>query len=62
MAKVIVEIDTRTGDITFEVDGVAGSKCKDITSVLTQGMNIVSEKEKEDLYAQQELPEYIGDM
>lgn len=44
MAKVIVKIDPKTGIKSYEVEGVAGSKCTDLTNILTAGKNVLEER------------------
>ena len=36
MAKVIVKINPKTGTSTFEVNGVEGSKCEEVTEALVR--------------------------
>ena len=60
MAKeVIVEIDTYTGEVTYEVNGVVGSKCSDITSVLTANKKVISQELKDEYSDQQKMPDWV---
>ena len=60
MAKeVIVEIDTYTGEVTYEVNGVVGSKCSDITSVLTANKKVISQELKDEYNDQQKMPDWV---
>lgn len=38
--KVLVEIDPATMQIRFEVQGMEGTGCEDLTNALTQGMTV----------------------
>lgn len=46
MPRVAVNIDTKTGDIEFDIDGVVGSSCKDITDLLARGLEVKKEQYK----------------
>jgi hypothetical protein len=59
MAKVIVRIDTRTSELSYEIDGVLGNKCKDITDLLREGLDVIQEKDKEEMYLTSDLPDFI---
>lgn len=61
MAKVVVKFDKKTGDFEVEVNGIPGVRCKDITELLTQGLEVVEEQETEEMYIS-ELPDYIENM
>lgn len=58
--RVVVEIDPKTGEMTFEVEGVAGAKCTDITNVLSAGKKIVSEQYTNEYYDVEDRPDYIN--
>jgi hypothetical protein len=62
MAKVIARINKRTGDIEFEVNGIKGSSCKDITTLITQGLDVYKEEEKPEMYEVSDLPDFIENM
>lgn len=59
--KVHIVIDPKTGKVEFEVEGVVGAKCTDITAALVKGQIIEDEQLTEDYYEAQELPAYAED-
>jgi len=62
MSKVVITIDPATGDLEAEVEGIPGSRCKDITTLLTQGLEVLEDRETEEYFAVSEMPEYIENM
>jgi len=38
--KVLVEIDPKAGTIRYEVQGMEGTGCEDLTNALTAGMTV----------------------
>ena len=62
MSKVIVRINPKTGDIEFEVNGIKGAGCKDITNILKNSWTVYEEKDKPELYEELELPDYVENM
>lgn len=60
-AKVQISINPKTGQVEFEIEGVAGSSCTDITSALAKGHVIQDERLTEDYYTPAEEPAYVGD-
>lgn len=61
MKKVQITINPKTGQVEFEVEGVLGASCTDITNALTKGHIVQDEKLTEDYYVPQEEPAYVGD-
>lgn len=61
MKKVQITINPKTGQVEFEIEGVAGSACTDITAALVKGHIVQDEKLTEDYYIPQEEPAYVGD-
>ena len=59
---VVVEINPRTGEVTYEVEGMLGGKCTDITSVLSAGKKVVSEELKNEYYDESEKPAYLDQL
>ena len=59
MAKVTVTIDPKTGNATFEVNGVLGEKCEDITAALTRNKEVLEQQLTEEYYTPDVLPDYI---
>jgi Protein of unknown function (DUF2997) len=59
--KVHIIINPKTGQVEFEVEGVMGGACTDITSALTKGHLVQEEKLTEDYFVPSEEPAYVGD-
>ena len=62
MAKVIVKINPETQEVTYEVDGVMGSKCTDITAALVANNDEVQTQYTAEYCVPEELPDYINNM
>lgn len=62
MAKVIARINKKTGNLELEVAGVKGESCKDITSFLSQHLDIYEEKETDEMYEVEVENEFIENM
>lgn len=58
--KVTVEIDPETNEMTFEVEGVQGGKCTDITQVLTQSNQTLDVQHTHEYHVPDVLPDYIN--
>ena len=61
MARVIVKINPKDGTSTFEVNGVEGGKCEEITEALTRHNEEVDKQYTEEYYVPDTLPDYITD-
>jgi hypothetical protein len=59
--KVHIVINPKTGQVEFEVEGVMGGACTDITQALVKGHLVQDERLTEDYYVPQEEPAYVGD-
>ena len=59
MAQVIFKCNSKTGESTFEVNGVEGSKCEDITAALVRNNEEIDKQYTEEYEAPEELPDYI---
>ena len=59
--KVHIVINPKTGQAEFEVEGVMGGACTDITNALVKGHLVQDERLTEDYYVPQEEPAYVGD-
>jgi hypothetical protein len=55
-------INPKTGQVEFEVEGVMGGACTDITNALVKGHLVQDERLTEDFYVPQESPNYIDEM
>lgn len=60
--RVIVEIDPATGAVSYEVEGAEGTKCTDITNVLTAGKKVLKEELKSEYFDSCERPDYISNL
>jgi hypothetical protein len=62
MAKTVeIIIDPKTGKLEFEVNGVVGESCTDITDVLTRGHEVEDSQLTEEYYTPAEEPAYVGE-
>ena len=59
--KVHIIINPKTGQVEFEVEGVAGGACTDITNALVKGHLVQDERLTEDFYTPSTEPAYVGD-
>lgn len=62
MKTVIAVINPKTGQVEYEVNGVVGSSCTDITDVLTTGHEVEDERLTEEYYTPTIMPAYIEDL
>lgn len=62
MKKVHIIIDPKTSEVQYEVEGVIGGACTDITSALTKGHEVLQERLTEDYFVAQESPAYVEDL
>lgn len=62
MIKVHAIINKKTGQVEFEVEGIAGGRCTDITKVLQEGHEVQQEQFTEEYYSPSEMPAYIKDL
>jgi len=62
MAKrVTVTVDVKTGTMTFEVNGVVGTSCTDITSLLIAGQEVEEERFTEEYSQELCRPDFINE-
>lgn len=59
--RVHIAINPKTGQVEFEVEGVTGSGCTDITQALVKGHLVQDERLTEDFYVPQTEPAYVED-
>ena len=57
--KVTVVINPKSGEMTFEVEGVQGGKCTDITAALVQSNDKVDSQYTSEFEVPDVLPDYI---
>lgn len=62
MKKLHIIIDSKTGKVEYEVEGVVGASCTDITSALTKGHQIEDEQLTEEYMEMSSVPAYIEDL
>jgi hypothetical protein len=61
MSKIIATFNPKSGEVSYSVEGIMGPECKSITELLTQGLEVLEEKETEEFYVVDE-PAYVEDM
>lgn len=61
MADVIVCIDPKSMKTTFEVNGIKGESCADVTAQLAAGREIEEEGVTEEFHYRDSLPNYRED-
>ena len=59
MAQVRVTIDPKDGTVKYEVNGVAGIGCEEITRALEESNEVMQKQYTEEYSEQQELPDYL---
>jgi len=59
MARVIFELDTKTGERTYEVEDVQGEACEDITKALMQANEVKEHEYTSEFCETSERPDYI---
>lgn len=60
--KIQIIINPKSGETEFEIQGLIGSKCTDLTAVLAKGHEVKEEKLTEDYYEAQVRPAFVEDM
>ena len=60
MAKVTVKINPNNQEVTYEVEGVMGGKCTDITQALLANNEEVETQYTEEFCMPETLPDYIN--
>jgi len=58
--RVIVIIDPVSGQVTYEVEGVEGARCTDLTNVLTAGKKVLEQTLKNEYYDEATKPDYLN--
>lgn len=59
MGKVIVQINPQTQEVTYEVQGVMGTKCTDLTKALLAENEEVETQYTSEYCVPEELPDYL---
>lgn len=60
MAKVIVKINPKNAQIEYEVEGMPGTSCEDLTKQLIQNHEVLEQQYTEEYWDQETLPDYIS--
>ena len=58
--EVEVVIDPKTREVSFEVKGMIGTGCTDLTNALTQGKQVLEQSTTCEYYETQDRPDYIN--
>lgn len=58
--RIDIIIDPKTGAVSYEISGVPGTQCTDLTAILTKGQRIKEEQLTAEYYKAQEEPAYVG--
>lgn len=61
MSQVIVCIDPKSGKSTFEVNGIKGESCQEVTAQLVAGREVEDEGVTEEFHYRESLPNYRDD-
>lgn len=60
--KVIVIIDPKTGETQFEVNGVVGTKCEEITAAIERNNEVLEKVYTEEYDIPNELPVTVDEL
>ncbi len=60
--KIHIIVNPKTGQVEFEVEGVIGASCTDLTNALAKGHKVEAEQLTEDYFQASVNPAYIQDM
>jgi hypothetical protein len=59
MSKITVIINPKNGEVQYQVEGVVGSSCTDLTSALLRDKEVVEQRLTAEYTDVAELPDYI---
>lgn len=59
--KVIVIINPKTGETLYEVNGVVGTKCEEITDALIRNNDVLDQQFTEEYDMGETMPDYVFD-
>lgn len=62
MAKVFVEINPKTGEKSYRVEGLQGTGCADLTKVLMQNNEVLDYQQTSEFCAQETQPDYVEEV
>lgn len=60
MAKVTVKINPKNAQIEYEVEGMPGTSCEDLTKQLIQNNEVLEQQYTEEYHTPEFLPDYIS--
>jgi hypothetical protein len=60
--KVTAIIDPKTNEVSYEVEGIQGTSCKDITEAIIQSNQQLDGQHTHEYEVPDVLPDYINDM
>ncbi len=60
--KIQIIINPKTGEREFEIQGVIGAKCTDLSTVLARDQEVKDEQYTEDYYTPQTEPQFVEDL
>lgn len=60
MARLIFELDTKTGERVYRVEDVAGESCGDITKALMEANEVKQHEFTAEYCEQAERPDYVN--
>jgi len=60
MGKVVVKINPANQEVTYEINGVMGTKCTDITEALRANNEEIETQYTEEYCMSETLPDYIN--
>lgn len=60
MARVVVKINPKNQEREFEVEGMPGTSCEDLTKALIQNHEILEQQYTEEYHSPEYLPDYIS--
>jgi hypothetical protein len=60
MRKIIVKINPKDDTVSYEIDGVSGTSCTDLTDLLTRGDEVKEQSLKAEYNNPEQLPAWEG--
>jgi hypothetical protein len=60
MAKVTVKINPKTSEVQYEVEGVQGTSCEELTKRLMEQNEVLEHQYTEEWHVPEFLPDYIA--
>ena len=59
--KVIIRINPKDFTVSYEIEGIKGEKCTELTDILTRGLEVKEQKYLEEYLSKEELPVFSGE-